>query len=108
MGSEMCIRDRWCAAKGMPVMAYSPLEQGRLAGSAALVALANKYGVTELQIALAWVLHQDDVIAIPKASQIDHMRANRAAHDLTLDNDDLAALDTAFPPPYRKEPLAIL
>ncbi|NQW09863.1 MAG: aldo/keto reductase [Alphaproteobacteria bacterium] len=98
----------WCGAKGMPVMAYSPLEQGRLTGHAALTAVAGKHGVTELQVALAWVLDQEGVIAIPKAARAEHVRANRAAHDLALDDADRSALDAAFPPPNRKEPLAIL
>jgi len=98
----------WCAARSMPVMAYSPLEQGRLAGNATLAPIAAKHGVSDLTVALAWVLRRDDVIAIPKAATADHVRANLAALDVTLDAEDLAALDAAFPPPSAKRALEIL
>ncbi len=100
----------WCRARGMPVMAYSPLEssgreQATLLGSAALRAVADTHHATPAQIALAWVLHQDGVIAIPKAVDPVHLRANRAAADIVLTSDDLAALDRAFPPPRRARAL---
>ena len=100
----------WCRARGMPVMAYSPLEssgreQATLLGNAALRAVADTHHATPAQIALAWVLHQDGVIAIPKAVDPVHLRANRAAADLVLTSDDLAALDRAFPPPRRARAL---
>lgn len=98
----------WCESHSMPVMAYSPLEQGRLAGHAALQPIAEKHGVSDLVIALAWVLRRDGVIAIPKAARGDHVRANASALDVTLDADDLAALDAAFPPPQSSRPLEIL
>ena len=98
----------WCRRHQMPVMAYSPLEQGRLAAKAPLKDVAARHGVSTLQIALAWVLHQDGVIAIPKATDPAHVRANRAAADITLSPDDLAALDRAFPPPTRDTPLQML
>ena len=100
----------WCRARGMPVMAYSPLEssgreQATLLGNAALRAVADTHHATPAQIALAWVLHQDGVIAIPKAVDPVHLRANRAAADIVLTSDDLAALDRAFPPPHRARAL---
>jgi diketogulonate reductase-like aldo/keto reductase len=100
----------WCRARGMPVMAYSPLEssgrdQAALLGHPALRAVADGHGATPAQIALAWVLHQDGVLAIPKAVDPVHLRANRAAADLRLSGDDLAALDRAFPPPRRRRAL---
>ena len=100
----------WCRARGMPVMAYSPLEssgreQAALLGNAALRAVADTHHATPAQIALAWVLHQDGVIAIPKAVDPVHLRANRAAADIVLTSDDLAALDRAFPPPRRARAL---
>ncbi|HEY9566749.1 MAG TPA: aldo/keto reductase [Thalassobaculum sp.] len=98
----------WCAARSMPVMAYSPLEQGRLAGNGALAAVARRHGATEMQTALAWVLGRDGVIAIPKAAHIAHVRDNRAALDLKLTAEDRAELDRAFPPPRGKQPLDIL
>lgn len=88
-----------CRKRGTPVMAYSPLEQGRLQGDPALEKLAEKHGVTDLQIALAWVLAQKNVIAIPKSVNPTHIDQNIAALDITLDADDMAALEAAFPPP---------
>ncbi|MEQ8397984.1 aldo/keto reductase [Thalassobaculum sp.] len=98
----------WCAARSMPVMAYSPLEQGRLSGNMALAEVAGRHGVTELQIALAWVLDRDGVIVIPKAGRLDHVRQNHAALGIRLTAEDRAALDHAFPPPSVKRPLEIL
>jgi len=98
----------WCNARSMPVMAYSPLEQGRLTGDGGLAGVARRHGVTEMQAALAWVLDRDGVIAIPKAARLEHVRQNRAALDIRLTADDRAALDAAFPPPLAKRPLDIL
>lgn len=98
----------WCADRAMPIMAYSPLEQGRLLGEAALDEVAARHGVTAMQVALAWVLRDPNVIAIPKAADPAHVRQNRAAVDLVLDGNDLAILDAAFPPPKRKQPLELL
>jgi diketogulonate reductase-like aldo/keto reductase len=103
----------WCRQRGIPVMAYSPLEsdrkeQQRLFAEPALVQLAQQHNATPAQIALAWLAHQDGVVAIPKAVQPDHVRANRAALDIRLGAADLAAIDKAFPPPRRKLPLDML
>lgn len=100
----------WSRARGLPVMAYSPLEsagreQTALLENPGLKAIANAHGVTPAQIALAWVLHQEGVIAIPKAVDPVHLRANRAAADIRLSAGDLAALDQAFPPPRRRRAL---
>ncbi|MYM94572.1 aldo/keto reductase [Duganella vulcania] len=100
----------WCRQQGMPLMAYSPLEshgreQAALLDNPGLHAVAHAHGVTPAQIALAWVLHQDGVIAIPKATDPVHVRANRAAADIKLSPQDLAALDRAFPPPRRSRAL---
>jgi len=92
----------------IPVMAYSPIEQGRLPKTGALGDIARKHGVGPFQIALAWVMRDPNVIAIPKASNPDHVKANRAAADLVLDAGDLAAIDRAFPPPTRKRHLEML
>jgi diketogulonate reductase-like aldo/keto reductase len=89
----------WCREHGMPVMAYSPIEQGRILGSAALEKIASARRVSPARIALAWLLRQDNVIVIPKAANPDHVRDNRAALDLALLDDELAALDRAFPRP---------
>lgn len=98
----------WLARHEMPLMAYSPIEQGRLRTSGALAEIARKHGATPFQVALAWVLRNPSAIAIPKASNPAHMRENRGAADLVLDGDDLAALDRAFPPPSRKRSLEML
>ncbi len=98
-----CCRDR-----NIPIMAYSPIEQGRLLGAAALKEVAQRHGASTAQIALAWLLRKPATIVIPKATNPDHVRDNFAALDLTLTDDDLAVLDRAFPPPYKKYPLEML
>lgn len=89
----------WCREKRLPVMAYSPLEQGRILKNTALRAIAAQHGASPAQVALAWVLARDGVTAIPKASRPEHVRENRAAYDLRLAEEDIADLDRAFPPP---------
>ncbi|TCP35050.1 aldo/keto reductase [Sphingomonas sp. BK235] len=98
----------WLAAQGMPVMAYSPVEQGRLLRDAALARIAAARGVSPARVALAWLLARGDVIAIPKAASIAHVRDNRGAADLSLTAAELAALDRAFPPPRAPVPLEML
>jgi diketogulonate reductase-like aldo/keto reductase len=98
----------WCRRHGIPIMAYSPVEQGRLLGHPALRRAAERHRATPAQIALAWVLRQDGVIAIPKAATVDHVHENRRALDLELTEQDLAALDRAFAPPTRALPLEVL
>lgn len=98
----------WCRERAIPVMAYSPVEQGVLAGDGRLAGIADRYGVSRAQVALAWVLRQDGVIAIPKASHPDHVRENRVAHDIRLAPADLQELDRLFSPPTGKQPLAML
>ena len=98
----------WLRHHSVPLMAYSPVEQGRLVEHSALRDIADRKNVTPAQVALAWLLRQRDVIAIPKASTVAHVRDNRAAADLELDDEDLAALDRAFPKPSRSRPLEML
>lgn len=98
----------WCRERGLPVMAYSPIEQGRLLGEQALATVAAAHDATAAQIALAWTLRAEGVLAIPKAADVDHVRQNRAALDLELTDHDHEILDAAFAPPAAKEPLAIL
>ena len=98
----------WCRQKGIPVMAYSPIEQGRLLDNRTLKAIAQARGVTAAQVAIAWLLHQDNVIVIPKSSRIEHVDQNRAALDLKLSSEELAALNAAFPPPTKPVPLEML
>lgn len=98
----------WCQKRGMPVMAYSPVEQGRLLDHPTLRAIAQERGVTTAQIAIAWLLHQENVIVIPKSSRIDHVEQNRAALDLKFSTAELATLNTAFPLPSKPVPLEML
>ena len=98
----------WCRERQIPIMAYSPIEQGRLLGNAALKSVAARHRATPAQIALAWLVRQDGVIAIPKAANPQHLHENRASADLVLSDDDLATLDKAFPPPTRKKALEML
>lgn len=95
----------WSRQHSMPVMAYSPIEQGALADNRAVAAVAARHDATPAQIALAWVMRAGGVIAIPKAVKPDHVRQNVAALDITLTTEDLAELDRAFAPPARKRPL---
>jgi diketogulonate reductase-like aldo/keto reductase len=97
-----------CRELAIPIMAYSPVEQGRLLGHQALGAVAAAHGSTPAQVALAWVLRRDDTIAIPKASTVAHVEENRAALDLRLTEEDLRELDVAFPAPTRRRPLDVL
>jgi len=98
----------WCRSHGVPIMAYSPIEQARMLGHAGLKRLAAKRGITPAQLALAWLLHQDGVVVIPKAGKITHVDENAAALDIKLTAEDLAALDREFPPPKTKRPLEML
>ena len=98
----------WQRARAMPLMAYSPIDQGALASHPALLALAHARGVTAAQMALAWVLAQDGVLAIPKAVRETHLRENLAAVELVLTAEETATLQRSFPPPRRKTSLAML
>lgn len=98
----------WCRQRSMPIMAYSPLEQGRLLRNRTLKTIAQQRSVTEAQIAIAWLLHQENVIVIPKTSRIAHVDQNRAALDLKLSDEELAALDVEFPHPTKPVPLEML
>jgi diketogulonate reductase-like aldo/keto reductase len=98
----------WCADNAMPIMAYSPVEQGRLARHAELRHIGDAHGATPAQVALAFVLLREGVIAIPKASSMDHVRQNREALDLRLTPEEIAILDRAFPPPRGARPLEML
>jgi diketogulonate reductase-like aldo/keto reductase len=98
----------WLSNHRMPAIAYSPVEQGNLVDDRKLVALAAKIGATPAQVALAWTMRAGNVIAIPKAGSVAHVRENRAAAELGLTPDDLAALDAAFPRPQKHVPLEML
>jgi len=95
-------------ARAMPLMAYSPIDQGALAADEGLARLARRRGISAAQLALAWVLAQQGVAAIPKAVREEHLRDNLAAAQLSLDAEELAAIDRLHPPPKRKGPLAMI
>jgi diketogulonate reductase-like aldo/keto reductase len=97
----------YCQKAKIMVMAYSPLGQGPILRKPALKTIADKHGGDVAAVALAWVLRQPGVIAIPKATNPAHVRANMKALDVKLDAEDLKALDAAFPPPQRGSPLAM-
>jgi len=94
--------------RSMPIMAYSPLEQGRLPRKPGLEAVARRHAISIYQAALAWTLAQPGVVSIPKATDPAHLRENFAALDVRLTQDDLAELDRAFPPPKGKTALGML
>ncbi len=98
----------YLSAAGIPVMAYSPIEQGRLPREGALGRVARKHGVDAFQVALAWVMRRPDVIAIPKATRIAHVEANARALEIVLDADDLTEIDRDFPPPAGKVELEMI
>jgi diketogulonate reductase-like aldo/keto reductase len=98
----------WCERHGMPLMAYSPLEQNRLLGHPALAEIAARHGATPSQIALAWVLRHPRLIAIPKAASAEHVRQNSKALAIGLSAADLAVLDAAFPAPAGPQALEMI
>jgi len=98
----------WCRQQGIPIMAYSPIEQGRLLNNRTLKMIAQEREVTAAQVAMAWLLHQENVIVIPKSSRLDHVEQNYAALNLKLSDEELATLDAAFPPPTKLIPLEML
>lgn len=97
----------WCGDAGVALMAYSPLDGGKLAHRPGLSAVARRHGVAAETVALAWTLRQSCVVSIPKALNPDHVRANYAAASLLLSDRDRADLDADFPPPDRATPLVI-
>ncbi|NYH99008.1 aldo/keto reductase [Cupriavidus plantarum] len=98
----------WLREHGVPVMAYSPIEQARLLRQPALRAFAERYGMTPAQAALGWLLQSDDIIAIPKTSHRDRLRENVRALEVAFTPQQLTELDRIFPPPRGPEPLAML
>ncbi|AQQ17937.1 MULTISPECIES: aldo/keto reductase [Burkholderia] len=98
----------WLADHRIPAMAYSPVDHGRLPKRSPLDEIARLRGVSVTRVALAWVLAQPGVFAIPKASRIEHVRDNRAALDFVLSNDERAQLDAYFRPPRSKRALEML
>ena len=94
--------------RSMPLMAYSPIEQGDVLDDAALADIASRHAATPAQIALAWVLRRPGVIAIPKTSRAARVAENLGALDIELTEADLAQLDKAFPAPRRKSALEMI
>jgi diketogulonate reductase-like aldo/keto reductase len=98
----------WCREHEVAIMAYTPLGQGSLLRDRTLAEVARRRGATPAQVALAWLLRQPGTIVIPKASSLEHVRENRGAVDVVLTDEDLAALDRAFPPPRGRSSLGML
>ena len=98
----------WLRQRSIPLMAYSPLDQGRLLGNATLKKLAGDLRCTPAQVALAWVLAQPGVVTIPKSMTRERVKENLGAVDINLSPDVMAELDRAFPPPKRKQALGML
>ena len=98
----------WMQARDMPMMAYSPLGRGGLLEHPLIVDIADRHNASPAQVALAAVLRHDGVIAIPKASSVEHVEANADALDIQFDAEDLERLDQAFSPPTDETPLDII
>jgi diketogulonate reductase-like aldo/keto reductase len=98
----------WLGEHRVPLMAYSPVEQGRLLQDRRLADFAGARGMTAAQVALAWLLARDNVIAIPKTASALRLKENLAALDHPLDAQALAELDQLFPAPKRAVPLEML
>ena len=98
----------WLAARSIALMAYCPLDEGKLVADARLAAIGRRHGASAAQVALAWLLARPGVVAIPKAARVAHVESNHAATALRLSAEDLAEIDRAFPPPRGKHPLAIV
>jgi len=96
------------AKRKIPAMAYSPVEQGRLPATGVLADIAMAHGASVPQIALAFLLRRKDLIVIPKAGSVEHVRENHRALAITLTAEELSAIDRAYPPPDRKAPLDML
>ena len=98
----------WLRERGIPVMAYSPIEQARLVRHRGLADLAKRHGATPAQVALAWLLAKDGVIVIPKTSRVERLKENLGALELRLSKEQLTELDRLFPPPKGPKPLEML
>lgn len=98
----------WLRERRVPVMAYSPIEQGRLLRNPKFVQFARRHGMTPAQGALAWLLANDDIIAIPKTGHRERLKENLGAFDHPLTAQQLQELDRLFPPPKGPRPLEML
>ncbi|MEA5594495.1 aldo/keto reductase [Rivularia sp. UHCC 0363] len=97
----------WCRQNNIPIMAYSPIEQQAILKNSQLKSIASRHNATPAQVGLAWLLQQQGIIAIPKASNPAHVKENSGALNIQLTQEDLTELDKAFPPPNRKMSLAM-
>lgn len=98
----------WMQSRDMPMMAYSPLGRGGLLEHPLIVDIADRHSASPAQVALAAVLRNDGIIAIPKASNVEHVEANADALEIQFDLEDLERLDQAFPPPTQETPLEMI
>ena len=98
----------WCQERSIPIMAYSPIEQGRILHHPDLIRIAKAYQATPAQVALAFLLERDGIVAIPKTSNAQRAAENRGCVSLDITDEDWDVLDEAFPPPAGKQPLEML
>lgn len=99
---------RWSQVQGIPIMAYSPLDEGRLVGHPVLEEIGRIHHASSAQVALAFLLTKPGVIAIPKSGSPERVRENYRASEIRLTSEDMNLLDEAFPPPTRKQPLEMI
>ncbi len=99
---------RWSQVQGVPIMAYSPLDEGRLVGHPVLEEIGRIHHASSAQVALAFLLTKPGVIAIPKSGSPERVRENFRASEIRLTSEDLRLLNEAFPPPTRKRPLEMI
>jgi len=83
---------KYLSAKSIPLVAYCPLAQGKVASDATLMAIGRKHGASASQVALKWLLDQDGVAAIPKASRAESQKSNLDALNIGLDEEDRQAI----------------
>jgi len=98
----------WLRKRGVPIIAYSPIEQGRLAHEKRLATVARQFGLSAAQVALAWLFSSNDIIVIPKTSNPSRLRENLRALNHELTSSQLAELDRLFPPPSKRQPLEMI
>jgi diketogulonate reductase-like aldo/keto reductase len=98
----------WLRERSIPTMAYSPIEQARLIEDKRLIEFSRRHGVTPVQAALGWLLAKDDIIVIPKTSNLARLRENVGALEHPLSQQQLAELDRLLPAPSGPRPLEML
>jgi len=98
----------WLRERHIPLMAYSPVEQGRLLREPRLIDFAHRHAISPAHAALGWLLAQEDFIVIPKAARREHLRENLLALEAPLSPVQCAELDALFPAPRKPVPLEML